>query len=292
MSLDATDNRADLAVVTMIYNDSDFLAIWAKYYSTQVAPENCYIIDHGSDVKPNLPHFNVVRIPRTPKDNAIRTAFVSDFCNGLLKYYRTVMYTDVDEIVVADPRKYGGLIDLSQNMPSETLHALGFEIQQIPSEEQRIDLSRAILAQRRWVRFWGGECKCVMTRRPLTWSPGFHDSNYRPEFAQLFLFHLRYYDLDTGLERLGRTRAQAWALPTAGEHQRWPDEKWKAIFLAFADFPRRTDVPFESEEEPIKELIRRMQATFESRKLQVYRMDLNVNVNELWAIPEWFAGLF
>jgi len=37
--------RQPLAVVTMVYNEEDFLPIWLKHYSRQVGLKNCFIID-------------------------------------------------------------------------------------------------------------------------------------------------------------------------------------------------------------------------------------------------------
>src|ERR1700748_3250790 len=95
------------AVVTMVYNEPEFLPLWSKYYGALFGPENCFVIDHGSDDNSlaELRGFNVVSIPRSPKDNEKRTRFVSKFCNNLLEWYDAFIYVDVDEIVIADPAK-------------------------------------------------------------------------------------------------------------------------------------------------------------------------------------------
>ncbi len=53
--------KQGLAVVTMCYNEPDFLPIWLDYYRRQVPVEHLYVVDHGSDdgstsVIPSLRH--------------------------------------------------------------------------------------------------------------------------------------------------------------------------------------------------------------------------------------------
>ena len=72
-----------LAAVTMAYNEPDYTDIWCRHYARQVGLENCYVIDHGSDdgTTEQLGAVNVIRIPRSPKDNEVRARLVSDFCS-------------------------------------------------------------------------------------------------------------------------------------------------------------------------------------------------------------------
>jgi len=285
--------KRPLAIVTMVYNEPEYLPIWLKYYCSQVGAENCYIIDHGTDDGSidKLSSINIIYIERSPKDNVARAAFVSNFCSDLLQKYFSVIYVDVDEIVIADPDRYHSLIDYSESTPHSAVHAVGFEVQHVPSDEPPIVLGNMISRQRNWVRLWGGECKSVLTKEPIVWSPGFHDSDKDVVFDNLFLFHLRYFDLGLGLKRLTRTRAQPWASPTAGEHQRWDDEKWVRVFTGFSKYPRKEGVTFSTSVGEIREKCDEFLAsTLVPRKH--YKMDLNIYVHELWRLPEKFLDMF
>jgi hypothetical protein len=92
-----------VAAVTMVYNEDVYLPIWMKHYSRQVGVENCYVVDHGSTdgSTENLGRCNVLRIPRSPYDPFKQSAFNSEFCSSLLHWYDWVVYSDVDELVMA-----------------------------------------------------------------------------------------------------------------------------------------------------------------------------------------------
>src|ERR1700760_247982 len=106
--------RLPLAVSTMVYNEPIFLALWLKYYSRQLGAENCYVVDHGSDdystraVEGRCP---VLRLPRTPHDDGQRVRIMGKFTESLLELYERVIYVDVDEFIVPDPRFFSGLLD-------------------------------------------------------------------------------------------------------------------------------------------------------------------------------------
>ena len=76
VSISEAKPMANIAAVTMVYNEPEYLPIWCRHYAKAVGPENCFIIDHGSDdgSTSSLPNFNVIRkSPRSPKDNEKRT---------------------------------------------------------------------------------------------------------------------------------------------------------------------------------------------------------------------------
>ena len=72
-------------------------------------------------------------------------------------------------------------------------------------------------------------CKPILSFQPVSWAPGFHSAKVRPAFSDLYLFHLRYFDLNVGLARLRRTRTMAWAQADAGAHQRVADEEFNEM---------------------------------------------------------------
>jgi hypothetical protein len=70
--------KADLAVVTMVYNEPDFLPFWTSYYGNQIGFENCFVLDHGSDDATIFdPRVNRLSLPRSPFDETWRADLVS-----------------------------------------------------------------------------------------------------------------------------------------------------------------------------------------------------------------------
>jgi hypothetical protein len=284
-----------VAAVTMAYNEPDYLPIWARHYARQVGGRHCYVIDHGSDdgSTDNFGEVNVARIPRSPQDDGRRTRFMSRFAASLLDWYDWVIHTDVDEIVLADPRFHPTLVDYCAGGPPEVVTAVGFNLHHLPESEPAIDLGRPIKEQRSWVRFTGAMCKPVLIRRAVDWVPGFHCASDAPVvFDQLFLFHLRWSDRDLGLKRLAKTRAMAWADPAAGAWQRVDDTEFISLFDLFARLPRREGVGFDIGIPPLKDAVQGFLATQKGREHERYKIDLDFNVDELWPLPPRFRGTF
>lgn len=233
-----------LAAVTMVYNEPEFIPLWIKYYGEQVGKENCYIVDNGSDdgsLDDYKDEVNIIRVPREYKDNQQRTKFLSEFCSSLLNYFSHVIHVDVDEFIVANPAKYQGLKDYTSNWVKnrKSVTAIGLNVTQLPSEEQTIDFSKPILSQRSYVRFVSPMCKPCIIAKPITWSPGFHGSTHETVFDDIYMFHMRYFDLQYGLTRLERTRSMKWKSEKDGQHQRVEDETWKKWFVSFEKFLRK-----------------------------------------------------
>ena len=106
--------KLPLCVVTMAYNEIDFLPLWFKYYSSQVGAQNCYVIDHGNDDGPQLVSgcSAVLTIPGAEhNDEEQRCRLVSKFCTSLLNLYERAIYVDCDEIIAGDHLKYSKLIE-------------------------------------------------------------------------------------------------------------------------------------------------------------------------------------
>ncbi len=281
-----------VAAVTMAYNEAVFLPIWARHYARQVGADQCYVVDHGSTEKLSLPPgMNSIRIPRSPHDDQRRADFVSDLTTSLLRYYDWVIYTDVDELAIADPNH-------SRDLPTfcsaagtpDTVTAIGFDVQHVPAIEATLDPKLPIGAQRGWVRFTSAMCKPVLTKQSLRWSPGFHCSEHTPSFGRLYLFHLHWADLSLGLSRLRKTREMPWADEKFGSHQRVTDADWTTLFQGMADLPRRSDVTLDPGETPTRDWIERTEKSGAARTGQMFTIDLGLNSAELWRIPEHFRA--
>ncbi len=282
-----------LACVTMVYNEAVFLPIWLRHYAGQVGASHCYVIDHGSDdgSTDGLVGVNVIRLPRSPHDDARRARLVSHFCAGLLEYYDRVLHSDVDEIVVADPTDYPTLADYAGVCPHDVVSAVGLNLLQL-AEEAAFDPARPVLSQRSGVAFSSALCKPVLTSREVTWSPGFHCADAEPKFDRLFLFHLRYFDRATALARLAKTRAMPWADQAGGAHQRVGDGEFIAMLDNFARMLRRDDVVFDVLMSPMRDWLRAVTDSRTSRAGELFTIDLQLNCYEIWSVPPEFRALF
>ena len=283
-----------IAAVTMVYNEPDYMDLWCRHYARQVGAENCYVIDHGSDdgTTDALGAVNVVRLPRSPKDNDVRAALVSDFCTELLGRYDAVAHVDVDELLVPDPRYHRHLKDCVVAMTGPVMHAAGLEVWHLAETETPIDIAQPISLQRGWTWFNSALCKPVLIREPVKWSPGFHSVDAPLALDHLFLFHLRYFDVGRGLRRLAQTRSMAWASETAGSHQRQSDEKWLKLVTDVARMRKLTGADLDVDKEPLGPLLQAVIESQKGREAKTYKIDLGIHGRTLIPIPLRLKGRF
>ncbi len=280
-----------VAAVTMVYNEAVMLPIWARHYGRQVGPDHCYVVDHGStDPIVVPPGTNVLRLPRSPHDDARRAGFIGKLTASLLAYYDWVIHTDVDELVLADPREHPNLPAFCAAASPATISAIGFDIQHLPAHEPELDPTRPVGVQRGWVRFTSAMCKPVLTRTPVRWAAGFHSSDQPLAFANLFLFHLHWADRTLGLERLRKTRAMSWANGALGPHMRLEDHQWCSLFDGMARLPTSGPAAFSMQAPPIQTWLASIVASAAGRENQAYGIDLHINAPELWPIPPHFRA--
>jgi len=288
-------SRKSCAAVTMAYNESHFMPIWANYYGNLFGPEQCYVIDHGSDDGSTsaLGKINILRIPRSPKHNLKRANFVSNFVSSLLEWYDVVLYTDIDEILVADPDKYADLADFCDRTEYPVVTAIGLNLHHVP-EELPIQQAQPVLGQRRWGRFLFSMCKPLVTQVPIKWVPGFHTADHPMVFDDLFLFHLHDYDLQVTVDRLAMTRDMPWGDGPKDHYQRWPDEKYKAMLESICRFKRHTDVTLKVDDPyiaPRLEWARNFIAENPSKAGHFY-LHGNEMTYDLLRVPDRFIGIF
>jgi len=286
------EKKMRVAAVTMAYNEPEYVPIWVRYYGGAVGREHCYIIDHGTDDRSTdgLVGVNVVRIPRSPKDNVKRTRFISVFVSSLLEWYDAVLCIDIDEIVIADPRVFPSLLDYIEKTSVPIVNAIGFDVWHVPEIEAGLELRDPVLWQRHWMRFSSSMCKPVLTRRPTRWAPGFHSADAKLTFDALYLFHLRYFDYDLALRRLSRTRSMTWAHENAGSHQRLPDAEFHNLFTRGARMKRLSSIDVAPDSEYVTRYLAKVLSSEKEPKPGDYNLDLHIFGSELIQIPEYFAN--
>lgn len=221
-----------VAVITMAYNETVFLPIWLRYYGAQLGAENLFVVDHGSDegVLDCLPKgANLFHLPRSEADELLRVKFVTDLANSMLHYFDCVIYTDADEILVADPARYENLAAYCRTC-APIVAPVGLGLLHAIDREAPIDLARPVTAQRSFCQFQSVMSKPLIRKEATTWCTGFHFTSDQPAYVDdAYLFHLKAMDMDVSLQRQQLTRTMPWAqsnlVQHLSRHQRRSDEE-------------------------------------------------------------------
>lgn len=236
-----------IAIITMVYNERVNLPIWLRHYRRTAPTAALFVIDHASDdgSTDNLAGVNKIPIPRETLDEIDRTYLINSLQQGLLRYYDTVIYTDCDELIVANPTKSGSLEAHLQSEGYPYAAPIGLHIVHIVDREPPIDFTQPLLRQRRYAHFHSRACKPAITRVPLHWSPGFHTCERQPNIDKdLFLFHIKQIDKDEALRRQHFRQNLSWSRRAIdfrhSAHHRYADERFiRELFLEPADQLRR-----------------------------------------------------
>jgi len=279
-----------IAAITFVFNESINLPIWLRHYGASVGEENLFIVDHGSNdgSVDQVGMANVIRLPKREFDEVNRVGFIRKFHESLLKFYDAVIYTDCDEMLIADPAVYRNLRHYLESMAVDYVNALGVDVVHMIQLEPPMNLARPILAQRRFGRFQSGLCKALIARSPVAWIPGFHCCDKPPIFDRnLFMFHLKLMDFNIALNRHKLNSENNWSQRAIdsrhGAHHRYDQQIFvQQFFLDPINLYSRNQVgDFEFERE------------LEKIKAQTVVHDgihhLPMDVSKLVAIPERFS---
>lgn len=278
----------DVAVCTMSYNEKVMLPLWINYYGNLFGFKNLYVFDHGSDdgSTENLHHINLIRLPRTPYSDRIRSLLVSDLSKNLLNFHDYFIYTDTDEFLCSDPRSHANLRSYIEDREPEYVTAVGLNLFQC-AEEPPIDFSRPILGQRQYAYFLPAMCKTLITRTPIQWGGGFHACDKRQRFDGVFNFHLKQVDRGHALDRQrvlrGVERDRAFA-----KHQLISDEELENRFSRISSRSRTESFDFTKE---TQELLASVNETHAGRHLFDKAAERRCS-NHLRLIPERFDNVF
>jgi glycosyltransferase involved in cell wall biosynthesis len=278
--------KQPLAVVTMTYNEKALLPVWLEHYKRQIGLEHCYVIDHGSDdgSTENI-DASLIRLPRTPMDESARAQTVCDFCASLFIGYKRVLFTDADELVVPDPAISSNLGSYAadHNLP-HVVTMFGVDVLHV-AEESAIDFKAPISHQRCFARPLSALCKPTLIAGRTDWMHGFHCivGNHRPNFADLFLFHIAHCDNGILYERQKKRNAATPTSIEASHHSIPPDKFIDHIQNEVASLPRRVIE------------MRRGEKHFEDTKRvfadQIEKKDW-IAAPDIWRIPSRFSGTF
>jgi len=223
----------NVAAITFVYNESVNLPIWIGYFGKLFGRRNLFVIDLGTTdgSTDNLGEVNLLRVPRKEFDEYQKTGIINSLQQGLLNYFDTVIYTDCDELVVPDLSVYADLNDYLARKEFECVSCVGLNVQHMISIEDPLDLSKPILAQRRFARFLSSTCKPAVTRVPLTWANGLHHCDRRPRIdPELFMIHTKWMDYSLAMIRQKISREARYSERTVtaqlGAHSRYDSERF------------------------------------------------------------------
>lgn len=203
-----------IAVVTMVYDEREFLPLWRSHYGRLAGLENLFIIDDGStdgstnDLEPS----HVIRRPKSAIDQIVRSAMITNFTTSLFAYYDVVIFTDIDELLVVDPLVNVSFQQYLSRVPGKHLNAIGLNVLHRADREPDYTPNMRVLEHRHWLQFDFAYCKQLIHRSPVSYRAGFHLTNRPFNFAPgLYLFHLRAFDKRTALRRIEHRRHLEWA---------------------------------------------------------------------------------
>ncbi len=199
-----TAAKKKCAIFVMVKNENVFLPIWLKYYSRYIDGADIYVFDHRStngSVQKCLDDFtfNTVRLDYPFSFDHIWFKYVAvNVQKRLLDHYEYVIFTDVDEIIIADVNKYKGLDDYIQKLDNSFVRCIGYDLIHVPLREEPYNASGSVLSQRMFMYRTEWYNKTLIARQPLNWDVGFHtvDNLHLNLDTDLMLMHIHKLDFD------------------------------------------------------------------------------------------------
>jgi hypothetical protein len=195
--------RVDVAVITMVRDESAMLPRWLRHYGAQFGERNLYVLDDQSqDGSTSGLAATVISMPKraTSSGDRVFGAFKSTVANklgaALLEMYDVVILVDADEFIVPDPRRYSGLREYLERHPdADVLAPVGVNLVHVPDREPTLDPTMPLLRQRRHVKVVPGMCKPAIKRIPARWTGGTHGIRAPYGLSRdLYLVHAKYAD--------------------------------------------------------------------------------------------------
>jgi hypothetical protein len=253
--------RRTLAVFTLVRDEAIFLPLWLRHYKKQVPASDIYVLDNDT-VDGSTDGLDVT-VRRVPNDGIVDHDFhvraVMAMQRELLQRYQYVLFTDADELVCVDPRRYRSLADYVNRKQPVVVRALSWEPVELAGEAP-IDWSAPILAQRsRWKRSVVNGMtmnKPLLASVPVNWCPGFHHDLDRPELCPdpaLLLVHLHRVDYRVTQARHRRKSGYTWSEHCLAEGLGWHNRISEGP--AFDEWYYRDEAGWEPIPEELKRLV-------------------------------------
>ncbi len=193
-----------VAALTMVYRSPVLLAKWVAHYGRELGRAHLTVVSHGPDADHATiaAGCNLLTVPRAFTDtfSQDKSAFLSAMAAALLRVYRAVVVTDVDELVLADPALAPGLAARILDGAGSGVAALAppaWNLMPDPAAMTRpLDWSRPLLGQVNRMVPTFVFTKPQVLYRPARLTAGGHGLS-GADFAidpGLVMLHLRYAD--------------------------------------------------------------------------------------------------
>jgi hypothetical protein len=186
-----------IAVVTDATSAGFWFPAWYRYYAGEFGADALHVVTYEGKRR-EFKDFDLAGLWDVAHsyDDELRPKVISGLVRSLLLTHDVVVRCDVDEFLIPDLRKFEGLKDYVQKCELPYVCAYGIEVFE-RSGDTELDASVPILStQRRHAITNSALHKIAVTSIPLDWWPGFHSANAQPVFDDLYLFHLKFADID------------------------------------------------------------------------------------------------
>jgi hypothetical protein len=251
-------NRRPGAVFTHVNNEDKFFPIWLKHYSKYYAAEDIYVLAHNSNKEfedyllegVKNKKFNMIPVYNLSWFNS---TWVCQNCSMfqwlLLQSYKTILYSDVDEIVFTDPEsKWKDLRDYYLNFEHDTAIVKGFHILSDPFRDAPIDINLSITEQRNRYLYDPFLDKPLITTKHVQYNYGIHTTRNLsgPLDDNLIMFHLHCIDIDWTVEKDNKRKIEEWSqddLRCGFAAQNLPSDKNKKMFDFLAGYLKGRPIP-------------------------------------------------
>lgn len=266
------------AVITMVRNEAVALPRWLRYYGEQVGADALVVLDDQSDDGSTsgidatvfrLPTRATGRQPGRQRAGSKfdppsfrKTVLANKFAAALLELYDVVVFTDVDELLVPDPRYYGGLCDFfDRHADVPVLAPLGLNLTHLPELEPPLSHDRPLLEQRRYVKIMPNMCKPAVKRVPARWTAGTHgcERSYSVH-RDLFLIHTKFADYRQ-LMAVHEQRHAEFLSSGAGPRSTWAmsPEEFAHAYISWSRMPPGTrPEEFDPDSVEVESIVRQM----------------------------------
>jgi hypothetical protein len=190
-----------VAVLTMTRDEGQMLTRFVNHYAREVGAEHVIVVDDNStDGSTDDLAGPVLRIPPLRKRGfeGARMALLGGVSAGLLEAYDAVLFADVDEFVVADPRVHESLRHFVAARPGrDAIAAMGLNVVHDVQTEGALRADEPILGQRRLAKFLPLMSKPSIKWVPANWVLASHGIQCPFEVdPELFMFHMKFADRD------------------------------------------------------------------------------------------------
>lgn len=295
------------AVMTMVRNEAAALPRWIRHYGGQVGHDALVVLDDQSDdgsttglgvTVLSLPARATGRRPERRRQASKydppafrKTGLANKFADALLEIYDVVIFTDVDELLIPDPRRYGALTDyLDAHADIDVLAPIGLNLTHVPTLEPPLDANRPLLAQRRFVKVVPNMCKPAVKRIPARWTAGTHGCEKRYSVHRdLFLIHTKFADY-AELMATHEQRHNEFLSSGAGPRSTWamsPDDLAHAYRAWSLVAPNETPATLAPEEIDVDSIVRQLpNGSYKSGGRSAGR---SMEVEPLQRLPAYFT---